>query len=464
MNIYCLLPLLAVVFLAKMGCTEIKAVRTSGLHGTDTCKSLYAQAGNKIVLGKYKMILGADGILGEGASSICFRGTVMGTGEPVAIKLYKTGVKLNGKSLGKQATQDKLTNNVKFHRQIQVLTDLQKPFNPDHCGSAGQARILRSNPAHMFVQLFDFTPRQCLEKYIVTEVGEHTLKSVLRQHSAANRVLKRNQIWHVSQALVLAAGGLHEKGLVHLDIKPENVMLFGDRWKLIDVDGCMRVSEQVSCNDTTLSFSPCYCAPEWARFVMSTEKSATMKIDSSLDSWSMGMTLAEVVTLEAPLKPMFNQIVRNVGLQEQSSVTAKFIKYIGRMEEVPLPRCLHTFHAGFAKMIRLGLLRATPSGRLSMADCLEEEFMRPVDLSLSECRPHVEASFGPDEYQTSSLSWATTKYTSAPGSAAETPQGSPIASPRLMESNDTPEEHDTMYPCHPCTARNAKGSLPGPPV
>ncbi len=56
---------------------------------------------------------------------------------------------------------------------------------------------------------------------------------------------------------MLVVAGLHAKGFIHLDLKPENLMLFDGMLKLIDVDGCVRIGTAISVSDSSLSFSPC---------------------------------------------------------------------------------------------------------------------------------------------------------------------------------------------------------------
>jgi len=360
-----------------MGCTENKAVRAPEVIRNIPEEAFSAES--RLVLGKYRMIVGRPGILGEGASSVCHYGTNTRTGESVAIKVYKRS-EAKSKQAGQDEEKDTEENEIKFQRQIKVLKELQKAFNPDHFAGDGKARILNSNPRSLFVRLIDFSLSNPLEKYIVTEAGQCTLKSVLQSHSTAKITLKKDQIRHVAQDIVLALGGLHQKGLIHVDVKPDNVMMFGDRWKLIDVDGCMPVGERVSCQDKTLSFSPSYCAPEWAKFVLCKDPQMTMRVDASLDAWSAGMILTELVSLHALLKPVFNKVAQGMGPQaRRSELIKEFMEQVGRMDALPLPRCLDKLDEGFARMIRNGLLLIAPSSRPTMAECLEQEFMKPFD-------------------------------------------------------------------------------------
>merc|ERR1719191_1695390 len=104
--------------------------------------------------------------------------------------------------------------------------------------------------------------------YVVTELASYSLKDYFSLRRTDGRKLSKDSVHDVAKAIILVTAGLHAKGLVHLDLKPENLMLFSGVLKLIDVDGCVRIGTRVSITDSSLSFSPCYCAPEWARFIL----------------------------------------------------------------------------------------------------------------------------------------------------------------------------------------------------
>merc|ERR1711972_1185514 len=107
-------------------------------------------------------------------------------------------------------------------------------------------------------------------------------KQYIKSHRDALKPLSREKVRSITRSVLLTVAGLHAKGFIHLDLKPANLMMFGGRWKLIDVDGCVRIGENISLGDTSLSFSACYCAPEWAKFV--TNQSAdTIVASPSLD-------------------------------------------------------------------------------------------------------------------------------------------------------------------------------------
>ena len=131
--------------------------------------------------------------------------------------------------------------------------------------------------------------------YVITEVAQYSLKDYFALKREKNKPLSRESIKACARAILLVVAGLHAKGLVHLDLKPENLMMFNGRLKLIDVDGCVPIGSEVSINDSSISFSPCYCAPEWARF-LTDESESKIIVNDKLDVWSIGITLCELVT------------------------------------------------------------------------------------------------------------------------------------------------------------------------
>jgi len=143
------------------------------------------------------------------------------------------------------------------------------------------------------------------------------------------------------------------------------------------------------------------------------------------------MTLAELIVLDSPLKPIFRRIVTDMVIPDRRSAMTKFLKHIVRMEEVPLPRSVDKFNADFARMIRLGLLAFTPSRRLTMAEALEYEFMQPFGYKypsgktfaqpkiISETSGILNAKLALQEFRSSCNSQATTKYASPPASMVD---------------------------------------------
>merc|ERR1719188_696820 len=133
----------------------------------------------------------------------------------------------------------------------------------------------------------------------------------------------------------MVAAGLHSKGFVHLDLKPENLMLFKGVLKLIDVDGCIRIGTRISITDSSLSFSPCYSSPEFARFIHDDEPEPHIIARPGLDVWSIGISIAELVNYEPIFRPVFFRLMRRAHSNKEA--TFVFMEWLCSVTEVPIP-------------------------------------------------------------------------------------------------------------------------------
>jgi len=310
-------------------------------------------------------------LLGEGTSSACYLGSNIETGEAVAIKVYKPS---RG---GLPATL------AKFRRQVSVLQEVQRPFERPADDALWCEELARADPADLFVRLLGFSKDASGETaqdatdgrmYIVTELADCTLKDLLRQRSQRNAPLSAEGILKISKEVVMAVAWLHARGYVHLDVKPENIMLCGGRWKLIDMDGCMRAGTEVKLNDSSVSFSPCYCAPEFARFVV---KGGTMTVQPSMDAWSVGITIAELVTLSPLLRERYKEITDG---QPRHAGSARFLRWLGAVQAAPLPRPPAWAGEGrFEALLCAWLLVPNPERRRTLAQSLNAPYFPRKD-------------------------------------------------------------------------------------
>lgn len=315
------------------------------------------------VMGRYAMCMTKDNLLGEGSFSICRRGTDLVTGEAVAIKMYKV------QQGGVDCTFDEM--HAKFVRQVSVLQKLQDRQN---C-------VAVPKPEKFFVQLLDYSrdetgspgPDPCDgTMYVVTELAEQSLKDYLCTQRARGQTLSREAVRRLARSVVAAAAALHAKGYVHLDLKPENIMIFNGRLKIIDVEGCVKIGSSVSLQDTSCSFSPCYCAPEWARFLQAGPQSEIV-VRPGLDAWSVGLILCECVTLSAVMRPAFSHFLKCAG--STSEAHSAFVCWLASLETAPVPECVEKFDVELGEFLSQGLLECNPDLRLTPAECLSSQYL-----------------------------------------------------------------------------------------
>jgi len=332
-----------------------------------------------LVLGRYELVSGKKGLLGEGSFSSVQKGRDVKDGVDVAVKTYKSGP-------GSQDDQELQLIIKKFKRQISVLwsllTPLDKPPKPSRSNhTLHHPAIMTVDPSKLFLKLLDYSKDSHGQPgpdvmdgkmYVVTEVADYSLKDYLAARQEEGGSMSEDTVRHISRNFVFACAVLHAKGLVHLDIKPENIMRCGATWKLIDVDGCTAINSKISINDSTISFSPCYCAPEWAHFLI--EDADYLRVNDQLDVWSVGISLCELVMLDAVLKPKYAAIYRHAGSHRKAGFL--FLEWLANKEEsLVLDKKIMTFHKEFVDLVVTKMLTKDEKARWSLAECLNHPFI-----------------------------------------------------------------------------------------
>jgi len=377
-----------------MGCLQAKEApapsKQGGTTKADPKERKSTQAtGSRDVMGRYRMYMSPHELMGEGTSSICRRGVVIEGGTEVAIKVYKD-VK-GGSSRIKETTL------AKFRRQIQVLQELQEPFKKPNDPKLWHEDLQNLKPSKVFMTLIDYSKDDKGKPgpdardgvlYVVTELAQWSLKDFLAQKRDQGKPLPQESVKNIAKAIIVAMAGLHAKGFVHIDMKPENMMMFNGRLKVIDVDGCVKKDTKVSIQDSTISFSPCYCSPEWARFLITDAESNIIVASPALDVWSVGMTLCELVTLDAILKPQYANFLRNAHSHREAGFL--FMEWLGGIKKAPLPKSLHKYNKGLLDLLQNWLLVCNPKERRTCAECLANPYIMEGDAGSEHGRETVE--------------------------------------------------------------------------
>jgi serine/threonine protein kinase len=330
------------------------------------------KTGSKTVMGIYTMAMAKDAIMGEGTSSICRRGNDE-KGKDIAIKVYKEQAK--GGSKVKEVTLQK------FKRQISVLQELMEPFKPPSDPNLWNEELKNVKPSRVFMQLLDYSksskgPGPDASDgvlYVVTELARYSLKDFLAQRREQAKPLSKEEINNMAKAILIAMAGLHAKGFVHIDMKPENMMDFDGKLKVIDVDGCVRAGTKVSIQDSSISFSPCYCAPEWARFLIK-DNQPNIQANPALDVWSVGMTLCELVSLDAILKPQYANFLRNASSHREAGFL--FMEWLSSIRKAPLPKSVANADSGLVDLLVSHLLVCNQQSRKTCAQCLSHAYVK----------------------------------------------------------------------------------------
>lgn len=328
-----------------------------------------------IVLGKYMMFKSEKDILGSGASSTCYKGKVLATQQPVAIKMY------NEQRDAKDAKDLKKGTLAKFRRQIEVLNEMQQPFIVPADKRLAHEYLLRIKPESVFMQVLDYSKDASGQPgpdasdgiiYVVTEAAQYSLKDFLQDRRKSKTGFTRIFIRELVKRVVLAMSALHAKGYVHLDMKPENLMVFNGVLKVIDVDGCVKIGSNVKIGDNTISFSPVYCAPEWAKFILE-GGNASIVVCPELDVWSVGMLIMEFITMEPVWNPIVARLMCTAGSHKHG--VFKFLEYFISHNEAPIPKIVREKDEGLNDLLKNYLLAWKQQDRKNFAEVLHHPYL-----------------------------------------------------------------------------------------
>ncbi len=126
------------------------------------------------------------------------------------------------------------------------------------------------------------------EYYMAMEFVEgQTLKTLVNRQGAFPEKLLRYILVHVCRGLAYA----HERGLVHRDVKPGNLMLTRDRTVKIMDFGLAKFVEEVQANHTRAIGTPYYMSPE---------QIVGKELDGRSDVYSLGVSMFECATGHVP--------------------------------------------------------------------------------------------------------------------------------------------------------------------
>eukprot|EP00929_Paragymnodinium_shiwhaense_P105708 TRINITY_DN70776_c0_g1_i1.p1 TRINITY_DN70776_c0_g1~~TRINITY_DN70776_c0_g1_i1.p1 ORF type:complete len:653 (+),score=175.75 TRINITY_DN70776_c0_g1_i1:106-2064(+) len=205
--------------------------------------------------------------------------------------------------------------------------------------------------------------RHAGELFLVFEYLESSL-----QHCAESQVraLEESQVRWVGARLLGALAAVHKAGLVHCDVKPENILVGADRHGEV----CLRLCDFGQAAPPQQIGD--YISTRWYR---APELLLGVKTDVAIDNWAAGCTLAELV-LGRPLFPgtdkrdMLFRMVGELGAPEASWCLA------GRVIEIAR-RC----HAAGSAWQALAAAGASPAAVSLLQGLLQYDAARRVQAA-----------------------------------------------------------------------------------
>jgi formylglycine-generating enzyme required for sulfatase activity len=117
--------------------------------------------------------------------------------------------------------------------------------------------------------------------FIVMELGDRSLREAL----AVCGTLPESDVRDVVASIAEALAHMHALGAVHRDVKPENILSAGGRWKLGDAGLVLAVQGGLAVASRSIG-TPLYAAPEMGR----------QQVGTGSDIYALGVTALEALT------------------------------------------------------------------------------------------------------------------------------------------------------------------------
>jgi len=201
--------------------------------------------------GRYKILR----IIGIGGMAVVFEAIDFATRRTVAVKMLKDDISGDAQSVKR------------FINESKAVSMLNHPN---------------------IVKIFDVSVRDNLKYIVMERVEGITLKNYITQKGA----LPTKEILSISEQILNALEHAHSKGIIHRDIKPQNIMLLKNgRIKVTDF-GIAKLpnAETVTMTDKAIG----------TVFYISPEQASGKAIDPRSDLYSLGVVMYEMATGTLP--------------------------------------------------------------------------------------------------------------------------------------------------------------------
>ena len=220
----------------------------------------------KILDGRYRIL----GVIGEGGMAVVYKALDQRLDRNVAVKIMR----------------DEMAEDEEFRSRF--------------CAESHAVAML-SHPN--IVAVYDVSHSDAMEYIVMELVDGITLKQYIDRKGA----LAWKEALHFSRQIAKALSHAHERGIVHRDIKPQNIMLLRDGTIKVGDFGIAALENEIHEDSGQAIGSIHYIAPEQARGEFP---------DARSDIYSLGVVIYEMLTGE---KPYVGETLGEIAVQHMNA-------------------------------------------------------------------------------------------------------------------------------------------------
>jgi len=148
--------------------------------------------------------------------------------------------------------------------------------------------------------------------YVALQFVDGSLKDLLRQRHAERSPFTRDEIADLLAPIASALDNLHRHGMVHLDVKPENILVFKDTNRTVLADLGIVQPQGVR----TRAGTPLYASPEQA--------AGDRPVGPWSDVYSLGVVVYEMLVGRTPFRGSMDMALLRLHLEEKPPPLRRF--------------------------------------------------------------------------------------------------------------------------------------------